>query len=168
MQFELAVLAVDRREVFWLDQINNELEFVLAGVAADVDGRVGAIVVDDVGFAAEEVIDHAVDRLLVAGNDARGEHDGVVLFDFGVLMIVDGGAGERGHRLTLRTADEHAHFFRREIFHLAGIDYQAVGDFDVAQIFGDLRRIVHGAADEGDFAAVRVGEFNGQLNAMNG
>src|ERR1700733_11419997 len=140
----------------------------LAGGGADVDGRVGAVVVDDVGFAAEEVIDHAVDRLLVAGDDARGEHDGVVLFDFGVLVIVDSGARKGGHGLALRAADQDANFFRREVLHLAGIDHEAVGDFDVAEILSDLGRVIHGAADEGDFAAMCVREFNGQLDAMDG
>ena len=47
------------------------------------------------------------------------------------------------------------------------MNQQAVGNFDVAQVFGDLRRVVHGAADEGDLAAVLVGQFHGQLDAVN-
>ena len=95
------------------------------------------------------------------------EDDGVSLFDFGVLVIVDGGARERGHGLALRAADEHANFFRRKILHLAGIDDQAVGDFDVAEILGDLGGIVHGAAEERDFAAVLVGELDREIDAVN-
>ena len=98
----------------------------------------------------------------------RGKNDGVALFDFGVLVIVDRGAGERGHGLALGSADQHADFFRGKILHLAGIDHQAVGNFDVAQVFGDLRGVVHGAADEGDFAAVLVGEFDRELDAVDG
>ena len=40
MQFQLAVLAVDGNEVARLDQVDDELEFFLAGVSADVDGRI--------------------------------------------------------------------------------------------------------------------------------
>ena len=69
------------------------------------------------------MVDHPVDRFFVAGDDAAREDDGVSLFDLGVLVIVDSGAGERGHRLALSAADEHANFFRREILHLAGIDH---------------------------------------------
>ena len=78
-----------------------------------------------------------------------------------MLVIVDSGARKGGHGLALRAADQDANFFRREVLHLAGIDHEAVGDFDVAEIFGDLGGIVHGAADEGDLAAVRVREFDG-------
>ena len=44
---------------------------------------------------------------------------------------------------------------------------QAVGNFDVAEIFGDLGGVVHGAADEGDFASVLAGEFDGELDAVD-
>ena len=92
VQLQLAVFAVDGNEVARLDQVDDQLEFFLAGVSADVDGRRGAVFVDDVGLAAEEVVDHPVDGFLVAGDDAAGEDDGVALFDFGVLVVVDGGA----------------------------------------------------------------------------
>ena len=85
-----------------------------------------------------------------------------------MLVIVDGGARERRHGLALGAADEHADFFRREVFHLAGIDDEAVGNFDVAEVFGDLGGVVHGAADEGDLASVLVGEFHGEVDAVDG
>jgi len=53
VQLELAVLAVDGNEIFWLDQVDDEFEFVLAGVAADVDGRRGSIFEIDVSLAAD-------------------------------------------------------------------------------------------------------------------
>ena len=167
MQLELAVFAMDGDEIARLDQVDDELEFFLAGVAADVDGWRASVFVDDVGFAAEEVIDHPVNSFFVARDDARGEDDGVALFDFGVLVVVDGGAGERGHGLALRATDEDADFFRRKIFHLAGIDDEALWDLDVAEIFGDLGGIVHGAAEEGDLAAMLVREFDRQIDAMD-
>jgi len=167
VQLELAVFAVNWDEIARLDQVDDEFEFFLAGVTGDVDRRACAVFINDVGLAAEEVVDHPVNRLFVAGDDAAGENDGVSLFDFRVLMVVDGGAAERGHRLALRPADEHADFFRRKVLHLAGIDDQPFGNLDVAEIFGDLGRIVHGAADEGDFASVLVREFDREIDAVN-
>src|ERR1700686_5551337 len=137
-------------------------------MAADVDGRGTSVFVNDVSFAAEEVINHPVNSFLVAGDDGRGEGGGGSLFDLGVLVIVDGGAGERGHRFALRAADEDADFFRREILHFAGIDDEAFGNFDVAEIFGDLGGVVHGAAEEGDLASVLVSEFDREIDAVNG
>ena len=90
------------------------------------------------------------------------------LFRFCVLVIVDGGARQRGHGFALRAADQHADFFRREVLHLAGIDHQAFGNFDVAEVFGNLGGVVHGAADEGDFASMLVGDLHGELDAVNG
>ena len=114
------------------------------------------------------MIDHAVDGLFVAGDDARREHDRVALFDLGVLVIVDRGARKGRHGLALGSADHHADFFRRKVLHLAGIDHEAVGNFQIAEIFGDFGRVVHRAADERDFAAVLVGQFDGQPDAVNG
>ena len=54
-----------------------------------------------------------------------------------------------------------------KVFHLARIDDEAVGNFDVSKIFGDLRGVVHGAAEEGDFASVLVGELDSEINAVD-
>jgi hypothetical protein len=52
------------------------------------------------------VVDDAKDAFLVAGNDAGAEDDGVAGVDVGVLVVIDGGAAERGHGFALRAADE--------------------------------------------------------------
>ena len=57
-----------------------------------MDEAVGAVVGDDVGVAAIEMVDDAEDALLVAGNDAGTEDDGVTGVDVGVAMVVDGGS----------------------------------------------------------------------------
>ena len=102
---EVAVVAVDGDEELWAQQVDHQAQLFLRAVAADVDEAVGAVVVDDVGVAALEVVDHAVDGLLVAGDDARAEDHGVAGVDLGVLVVVDGGAGERGHGLALGAGD---------------------------------------------------------------
>ena len=71
MQLELAVFAVNRNEVLRLDQVDDQLQLFLAGVSADVYRRRGAVVVNDVRVAAEKVVDDAIDRLLISGDDAR-------------------------------------------------------------------------------------------------
>ena len=58
---ELAVFAVNGDEVSWPHQVDDQLQLLLAGVAADVHRRLGAILVDDLGVAAEEVVDDAED-----------------------------------------------------------------------------------------------------------
>ena len=167
MQLQLAIFTMDWDEVARLDQIDDQLELFLTGVSADMDWRGGSVFIDDVGFAAEEMVDHPVDGFFVAGDDAAGENDRVTLFDFGMLMIVDRRPRQRRHGLALRAADQDTDFFRREILHLPGIDDQSLGEFDVAEIFGDFRRVVHGASDKGDLASVLMGEFDGEVDAVN-
>ena len=119
---QVAIVAVNGDEVLGPHQIDEQAQFFLAAVAADVDEAVGAVVADDVGVAAAEVVDDAEDALLVAGNDARAEHHGVAGVDVGVLVVVDGGAAERAHGLALRAADQDHQLVRRVVAHLAGID----------------------------------------------
>ncbi len=168
MLFQVTIIAVDGNEEFRPEEVDHEPLFFLAGVAADVDEAGGAIVVDDVGIAAAEVVDDAEDAFLVAGDDARTEDDGVAGGDAGVLVVVDGGAGERGHGLALGAGDEDAELVGRGVLDLVGMDDKARGWVNVAEVLGDLGGVVDGAADDGDLAAVRVGEFHGDTDAMDG
>src|SRR5581483_12159681 len=47
------------------------------------------------------------------------------------------------------------------------MDEEAIGNVNVAEISGNLGGIRHRAAHEGHFAAVIIGEFNCELNAVN-
>src|SRR6202035_6141215 len=53
VQLQLAILAVDGNEVFRLHQVDDQLQFVLAGVTADVHRRVGAVVINHLSLRAE-------------------------------------------------------------------------------------------------------------------
>ena len=70
VQLQLPVLAVNGNEVFRLHQINNQLQLFLARVSAHMHWRRRTILVDHVRFAAEQVINHPVDRLLITWNNA--------------------------------------------------------------------------------------------------
>ncbi len=88
---EVAVVAVDGHE-----ELGRTRLIIIRSSSCepwpDMDQAVGAVVVDDACVAALEVIDDAVDGLLVAGDNARAEKDGVAGVDLGELVIVDGGA----------------------------------------------------------------------------
>ncbi len=137
-------------------------------MAADVDQAVRAVVADDIGFAAAEVVDDAEDALFVAGNDARAEDDGVAGVDVGVLVVVDGGAAEGAHGLALRAADEDHQLLGRIVAHLAGIDDQAGRNVDVAEVLRNLGALHHGAAEDDDFAAVLARQFERDADAVDG
>ena len=42
------------------------------------------------------------------------------------------------------------------------------GDVDVAEVLGNLSALHHGAADDGDFAAVGARQFEGDADAIDG
>ena len=67
---QLAVLAVNRDKVAWLDQVDDEFQLFLAGVTADVNRRRRPILVNDVRLPPIKVIHHSVDSFLISGNDA--------------------------------------------------------------------------------------------------
>ena len=75
-------------------------------MAGDVHQRL--VVGQDIAADAREVVLDAPDRLLVAGDGARGEDDEVALVERDLGMLLLGDAGERGARLALAAgAQQH-------------------------------------------------------------
>ena len=153
---------------FGLHQIDEQAQFFLAAVSADVDQAVGAVVEDDVGFAAVEVVDDAEDALLIAGNDARAEDDGVALIDVRVLVVVDGGAAEGAHRFALRAADENHELVGGIVVHLAGIDDEAGGNVEIAEVLRDFGALHHGAAEDATLRPCSRASSSGDADAIDG
>ena len=63
MALQLPVFAVNRNEIARPHQVDDHLQLFLAGVSADVHGWLGAVVIDHLGVAAEQVVDDPVNRL---------------------------------------------------------------------------------------------------------
>ncbi len=124
---EMAIFAVNGDEIFWLAELEDELLLFLAGVAGDVDGSTGIVVIDECA-AAEHVVEHAEDGLVVAGDDAGGEDDGVVFVYRDEAVIVHGDARHRGHRLGLAAAGEHDDAARVEAADVLRADHHTVGN----------------------------------------
>ncbi len=165
---EVAVVAVDGNEELGAHEVDHHAEFFLGAVAGDVDEAVGAVIVDDIGIATLEVVDDAVYGLLVAGDDARAEKDGVAGFDFCEAMVIDGGAGEGGHGLALGAGDQDAELVGWGVLDLVGVDDEALRRIDIAKVLRDLGGVIDGAADDGELAAVLVGEIHGDADAVDG
>ena len=165
---EVAEVAVDGDEELGLDEVDHHLELFLGAVSGDVDETVGTVVVDDDGVPPLEVVDDAVDGFFVTGDDARAHEDGVAGVDLGKLVVVDGGSAERAHGFALGAGDHDEDLVGGHVADLAGVDEQALGNLDVAEVLGDLGRVVHGAADDGDLASVLLGEFEGEAEPGDG
>ena len=110
---ELAVFAVNRHEVARLDERQHQLQLFLAAVAGHV--HVFDAFVHDLRAAPRDVIHHAADRLFVSRDRAGREHDRVVGPELDEPVVVDRDAGERRHRLALRSGREAQHVLRRVV-----------------------------------------------------
>src|ERR1700691_3651188 len=71
----LPKFAVNGNEIFRLDELKQDFHFFLAAVAGNVNRRGTAAFVVDQNAAPEKMVNHAVDRFFVTGNDARGKND---------------------------------------------------------------------------------------------
>src|SRR5271165_6406605 len=167
VQLELPVLTVNWDEVLWLHQVDDQLQLFLAGVTADVDWRRRAVVVDDVGVAAEKMVNDAIDRLLITWNNARRQDYGVTFLNTRKLVIVHRRARQRRHGLALGAADQDADFLRRKIANLRRMNQRTVWNVDVAKVLGDFSRLHHRAPDQRYLAPVFEGLFYRQLDAMD-
>ncbi len=136
-------------------------------MSADVNRRLGAVVVDHLGVAAEEVVDDPVNTFFIAGNDARTEHYGVARLDFGVAVVVHGGAGECAHRLALRPADHYHDLLGRIVANLAWSDKRRGRQGDITEILRDFRGLGEAAPDQRDLAMELVRHLGCQLDAVN-
>ena len=150
---QVAVLAVDRQHVLRLQDVVAVEQLARGGVAGDVHLRVA--LVHDVGAELGEAVDHAVDGVLVAGDEARREDDGVALADLDLVVAVRH-AREHGHRLALRAGRHVDDLVVGDVAGLLVVDEHALGHLEVAEVGGDGHVAHHAAAEERDAAAVGV------------
>ena len=119
----MTIVAVDGDEELGPQQVDHQPHLFLAAVAAHVDQSGFAIVVDHVGLAAAKVVDHAVNALLVAGNDAGTQHHRVAALDARMFVVVDRRPGKSRHGLPLRAADQNHDFRSLIIADLPGMNH---------------------------------------------
>src|SRR5258708_40320103 len=97
-----------------------------------------------------------MDREIVSRNNPRGKYHRVALSEADIGMIIVRDAGECGPRFALTARAEIEHPARRQLRRLDFIDEgrEPLEITCFARRIGDL---VHGAADEGDLPAMRLG-----------
>ena len=104
---EVAVVAVDGDEELGPQQVDHQAQLFLRAVAADVDEALRAVVVDDAGVAALEVVDHA-DRcdFSLPGMTRELRRTVSPASMRACLWLLTAARRERGHGLALRAGDE--------------------------------------------------------------
>ena len=144
-------LAVHRHEVARLDQVEHVEQLAGRRVAGDV--HLGHALVHDARAEPGQPVDHPVHGGLVAGDQRRGQDDGVPGGDPD-RVVAAGHPGQRGHRLALRAGGDQHDLAGRHLLGLARVDQQPAGHPQVAEVAGDAHVAHHRPADEGDLAAV--------------
>ena len=72
MRLQMALLAVDGNKESGLEQSVDDLQFLLAGVAGDVQAL--KLVIDDLCTLAVELVDDLADGFFVSGDGGRGDN----------------------------------------------------------------------------------------------
>ena len=116
-----AVFAMDRDEVLGPAQGKHQLLLLLAGVAGNVQGRIA--VVDDLGALLVQLVDHVVDRLLIARNGRRRDKDAVARYNLHLLVAVVGHAVQGRHGFALGTGRNDHQLFPRVTAHFVHVDH---------------------------------------------
>src|SRR5690606_16828123 len=156
--------AVDRHEVAGPDHVEHVQQFPGGSVPGDVDQ--GVALVDDLGAPAGEAVDDPVDGVLVAGDEGGGQDDRVAGFDVDLVVAV-GHAAEGGHGFALGAGADQHDFVGGQFVEVARVDEEASGDLEVAEFAGDVHVADHGAAHEGDLAAVCLGGVEDLLHPVD-
>ncbi len=154
-----------RQHVARLDDVVAVEQLAGAGVAADVHERVA--LVDDAGTPAGQAVDDPVDGVLVAGDQARGEQDGVVLLDVHEVVAALRDPAQRAHRLALAPGRDQHLPLRRQVGELLGLDHHPRRHREVAEVAGDAHVAHHRAADVGDLAVVGDGGVEHLLHPVH-
>ena len=122
---------------------------------------------DDVGAAPGDVAHRSGNRLLVAGNRARREDDGVVGSELDEAMIVDGDTGECGLRFSLRAGRDAQHVLGRVVLNVRVADLHAGRNAKVTKPLRDLRVLHDAASDERHFAIELRRQIDEHLHAVD-
>ena len=162
---QVAILAVHRHEVSRPGEAQHQLEILLAGVTGDVDE--GVVLVEDLGAATVERVDHAADGALVAGDDTGRDDDQVARGDLHVLVLAGRHQGQRGVRLALAAGGEDHLLVRRQLDHRLQRLHQARRHAQVAEIGGDRDVLFHRASEQRHPATEALGQREHLLDAVD-
>ena len=142
-------LAVNRDQQLRAHPCDHVAQFVAARMAGDVDemGAVG----DDLDALRDQAVDDGADRLLVAGDGARGKNHAVALVERHLRMVVIGDARQRRARLALAAGAQRQHLVGRKMAVKVGAA-KILHAVEMAGLARHLHHALHGAADHHDFA----------------
>src|SRR5579863_7462626 len=113
------------------------------------------------------MIDHPENRLLVAGNLARGKNHSVILGDVHQPMIIHRDPGHCRKGLSLRSARKHDDAFWIEALDILWPNHATIRNAQLIEAMRDFDVVHHAAADKPHFSPHHSREIDHLLNAMD-
>ncbi len=165
VQHQVAIFAVGRDEETGAHQLQHAGIFVPVAVAGDMD--MGQGMVDHFHPLAEEIVDGAVEQLLVAGDGRGADHHRVAGAQLDLAMFAHAHAHHSAGGFTLAACGDHHDLVAGQILHLVGVEQFILGDIQIAQGAGDLDVVDHRASGHADFAPVFAGSVDDLLHAAD-
>ncbi len=165
MARQLPVLAMDRHEIARTHERQHELQLLFAAVPGNM--HVLEPLVDHLGAASGDVVDHSSDGFFIPRDGTCREHHGVARSHFHVAVIVDADAGQRGVRFALRSCGDAHDLARHTIGHLAVADQDAWRDRQISKTLRDRGIVDHAAADKRHLTAEPRGQIHENLHPVD-
>ena len=161
---EVTLFAVHRQHVLRAQDVVAVEQLSGGSVARNMN--LGGALVHHGGAELHETVDHPVYGILVAGNEARGQDNGVALADDDLVFQV-GHARQNGHRFALAAGRHVDQFVVGQVGGLFGIQQYTFWHLQKPEVGGDPHVAHHGAPHQHDATAVGVGGIQHLLHAVN-
>ena len=158
-------LAVNRNEIFRLDDAHYHFQLLLAGVAGDMDFV--HLLIYDIRAELHQLVNDTADGLFVAGNRSCGNYNIIVRVNFDLTVIRERHAGQGAHRFALAArGDDNELIGGIAVYHI-DIDNYPLGDVEIAELRRDAHDIFEASADERDLAPETCRNIHYLLHAVD-
>ncbi len=143
-------LAVNRNEIFRLDDAHNHFQLLLAGVAGDMN--LVHLLIYDIRAELHQLVDDAADGLFVAGDRRCRDYNIIVRVNFDLAVIGERHTGQSTHRLALAARGDYNELVGGIAVYHIDIDDYPLGDIEITELRRDAHDIFKASADERDLA----------------
>ena len=161
---QVTVFTMHRHEETRTHQIVHHLDFLLAGVAGNVDAV--ALFIDNVRTQLVQMVDSTGNKLFVARNRCSRNNYCITGHNINLFMVIHSHTSERAHRLALTAGGDNNNLFRRIVMSFVNINQHALGNLQVTKLLGDIYNIHHAAADNCYLTVILHSSINNLLDTM--
>ena len=162
---QVLVFTVHRHKEPGLGEGEQQAGLILAGVAGDM--HIVHPLVDDIGAQLHQLVYHLADAFFIAGDGGGGDDDAVIGADLDIAVAADAHAGQGAHGLALTAGGDEDDLLIGVVLQVIGIDEDAGGNGEVAQLLRDGHDIDHAAAEYRYLAPEPDGGIHHLLDAVH-